>query len=158
MGWVHLKMRKAISLEIANQFIVFFQGRFKWTQILFVKIKNWGPVGKVSLTCGDIFYLQISFRMTLVTCSFTVSNKKCFRQQKEPIIFEISIPAKAMGSYRWQYFWNLQTTFPDKILFVNVNSARKTMLLSECQSLFVYLSMYFLTNCFATSEGKWRTR
>lgn len=61
-------------------------------------------MGKVSLTCGDIFYRQTSFRMTLVTCSFTVSNKKCFRQQKEPIIFEISIPAKAMGSYRWQYF------------------------------------------------------
>ena len=60
--------------------------------------------GKVSLTCGDIFYRQTSFRMTLVTCSFTVSNKKCCRQQKEPIIFEISIPAKAMGSYRWQYF------------------------------------------------------
>ena len=61
-------------------------------------------MGKVSLTCGDIFYRQTSFRMTLVTCSFTVSNKKCFRRLKEPIIFEISIPAKAMGSYRWQYF------------------------------------------------------
>lgn len=40
MGWVHLKIRKATSLEIANQFIIFFQGRFKWTQILFVKIKK----------------------------------------------------------------------------------------------------------------------
>ena len=61
-------------------------------------------MGKVSLTCGDISYRQTSFRMTSVTCSFTVSNKKCFRQQKEPIIFEMSIPAKAMGSCRWQYF------------------------------------------------------
>lgn len=32
-------------------------------------------MGKVSLTCGDIFYRQTSFRMTLVTCSFTVSKK-----------------------------------------------------------------------------------
>ena len=138
MGWVHLKMRKAISLEIANQFIIFFQGRFKWTQILFVKIKNWGPVGKVSLTCGDIFYRQTSFRMTLVTCSFTVSNKKCFRQQKEPIIFEISIPAKAMGSYRWQYFWNLQTTSPDKILFANVNFLAKNYVIEWVSLLFIY--------------------
>lgn len=145
MGWVHLKMRKAISLEIANQFIIFFQGRFKWTQILFVKIKNWGPVGKVSLTCGDIFYLQISFRMTLVTCSFTVSNKKCFRQQKEPIIFEISIPAKAMGSYRWQYFWNLQTTSPDKILFANVNFLAKNYVI-EWVSILICLFIHIFPN------------
>lgn len=39
-------MRKAISLEIANQFIIFFQGRFKWTQILFVKIKKLRARGK----------------------------------------------------------------------------------------------------------------
>lgn len=145
MGWVHLKMRKAISLEIANQFIIFFQGRFKWTQILFVKIKNWGPVGKVSLTCGDIFYRQTSFRMTLVTCSFTVSNKKCFRQQKEPIIFEISIPAKAMGSYRWQYFWNLQTTSPDKILFANVNFLAKNYVI-EWVSILICLFIHVFPN------------
>lgn len=145
MGWVHLKIRKATSLEIANQFIIFFQGRFKWTQILFVKIKNWGPVGKVSLTCGDIFYLQISFRMTLVTCSFTVSNKKCFRQQKEPIIFEISIPAKAMGSYRWQYFWNLQTTSPDKILFANVNFLAKNYVI-EWVSILICLFIHIFPN------------
>lgn len=145
MGWVHLKMRKAISLEIANQFIIFFQGRFKWRQILFVKIKNWGPVGKVSLTCGDIFYRQTSFRMTLVTCSFTVSNKKCFRQQKEPIIFEISIPAKAMGSYRWQYFWNLQTTSPDKILFANVNFLAKNYVI-EWVSILICLFIHVFPN------------
>ena len=145
MGWVHLKMRKAISLEIANQFIIFFQGRFKWTQILFVKIKNWGPVGKVSLTCGDIFYRQTSFRMTLVTCSFTMSNKKCFRQQKEPIIFEISIPAKAMGSYRWQYFWNLQTTSPDKILFANVNFLAKNYVI-EWVSILICLFIHVFPN------------
>ena len=145
MGWVHLKMRKAISLEIANQFIIFFQGRFKWTQILFVKIKNWGPVGKVSLTCGDIFYRQTSFRMTLVTCSFTVSNKKCFRQQKEPIIFEMSIPAKAMGSYRWQYFWNLQTTSPDKILFANVNFLAKNYVI-EWVSILICLFIHVFPN------------
>lgn len=145
MGWVHLKMRKAISLEIANQFIIFFQGRFKWMQILFVKIKNWGPVGKVSLTCGDIFYRQTSFRMTLVTCSFTVSNKKCFRQQKEPIIFEISIPAKAMGSYRWQYFWNLQTTSPDKILFANVNFLAKNYVI-EWVSILICLFIHVFPN------------
>ena len=145
MGWVHLKMRKAISLEIANQFIIFFQGRFKWTQILFVKIKNWGPVGKVSLTCGDIFYRQTSFRMTLVTCSFTVSNKKCFRQQKVPIIFEISIPAKAMGSYRWQYFWNLQTTSPDKILFANVNFLAKNYVI-EWVSILICLFIHVFPN------------
>ena len=145
MGWVHLKMRKAISLEIANQFIIFFQGRFKWTQILFVKIKNWGPVGKVSLTCGDIFYRQTSFRMTLVSCSFTVSNKKCFRQQKEPIIFEISIPAKAMGSYRWQYFWNLQTTSPDKILFANVNFLAKNYVI-EWVSILICLFIHVFPN------------
>lgn len=145
MGWVHLKMRKAISLEIANQFIIFFQGRFKWTQILFVKIKNWGPVGKVSLTCGDIFYRQTSFRMTLVTCSFTVSNKKCFRQQKEPIIFEISIPAKAMGSYRWQYFWNLQTTSPDKMLFANVNFLAKNYVI-EWVSILICLFIHVFPN------------
>ena len=145
MGWVHLKMRKAISLEIANQFIIFFQGRFKWTQILFVKIKNWGPVGKVSLTCGDIFYRQTSFRMTLVTCSFTVSNKKCFSQQKEPIIFEISIPAKAMGSYRWQYFWNLQTTSPDKILFANVNFLAKNYVI-EWVSILICLFIHVFPN------------
>lgn len=145
MGWVHLKMRKAISLEIANQFIIFFQGRFKWTQILFVKIKNWGPVGKVSLTCGDIFYRQTSFRMTLVTCSFTVSNKKCFRQQKVPIIFEISIPAKAMGSYRWQYFWNLQTTSPDKILFANVNFIAKNYVI-EWVSILICLFIHVFPN------------
>lgn len=145
MGWVHLKMRKAISLEIANQFIIFFQGRFKWTQILFVKIKNWGPVGKVSLTCGDIFYRQTSFRMTLVTCSFTVSNKKCFRQQKEPIIFKMSIPAKAMGSYRWQYFWNLQTTSPDKILFANVNFLAKNYVI-EWVSILICLFIHVFPN------------
>lgn len=145
MGWVHLKMRKAISLEIANQFIIFFQGRFKWMQILFVKIKNWGPVGKVSLTCGDIFYRQTSFRMTLVTCSFTVSNKKCFSQQKEPIIFEISIPAKAMGSYRWQYFWNLQTTSPDKILFANVNFLAKNYVI-EWVSILICLFIHVFPN------------
>lgn len=145
MGWVHLKIWKAISLEIANQFIIFFQGRFKWTQILFVKIKNWGPVGKVSLTCGDIFYRQTSFRMTLVTCSFTVSNKKCFRQQKEPIIFEISIPAKAMGSYRWQYFWNLQTTSPDKILFANVNFLAKNYVI-EWVSILICLFIHVFPN------------
>ena len=145
MGWVHLNMRKAISLEIANQFIIFFQGRFKWTQILFVKIKNWGLVGKVSLTCGDIFYRQTSFRMTLVTCSFTVSNKKCFRQQKEPIIFDISIPAKAMGSYRWQYFWNLQTTSPDKILFANVNFLAKNYVI-EWVSILICLFIHVLPN------------
>lgn len=145
MGWVHLKMRKAISLEIANQFIIFFQGRFKWTQILFVKIKNWGPVGKVSLTCGDIFYRQTSFRMTLVTCSFTVSNKKCFRQQKVPIIFEISIPAKAMGSYRWQYFWNLQTTSPNKILFANVNFLAKNYVI-EWVSILICLFIHVFPN------------
>ena len=145
MGWVHLKMRKAISLEIANQFIIFFQGRFKWTQILFVKIKSWGPVGKVSLTCGDIFYRQTSFRMTLVTCSFTVSNKKCFRQQKEPIIFEMSIPAKAMGSYRWQYFWNLQTTSPDKILFANVNFLAKNYVI-EWVSILICLFIHVFPN------------
>ena len=145
MGWVHLKMRKAISLEIANQFIIFFQGRFKWRQILFVKIKNWGPVGKVSLTCGDIFYRQTSFRMTLVTCSFTVSNKKCFRQQKEPIIFEMSIPAKAMGSYRWQYFWNLQTTSPDKILFANVNFLAKNYVI-EWVSILICLFIHVFPN------------
>ena len=145
MGWVHLKMRKAISLEIANQFIIFFQGRFKWTQILFVKIKNWGPVGKVSLTCGDIFYRQTSFRMTLVTCSFTVSNKKCFRQQKVPIIFEMSIPAKAMGSYRWQYFWNLQTTSPDKILFANVNFLAKNYVI-EWVSILICLFIHVFPN------------
>lgn len=145
MGWVHLKMRKAISLEIANQFSIFFQGRFKWTQILFVKIKNWGPVGKVSLTCGDIFYRQTSFRMTLVTCSFTVSNKKCFRQQKVPIIFEISIPAKAMGSYRWQYFWNLQTTSPDKILFANVNFLAKNYVI-EWVSILICLFIHVFPN------------
>ena len=145
MGWVHLKMRKAISLEIANQFIIFFQGRFKWTQILFVKIKNWGPVGKVSLTCGDIFYRQTSFRMTLVTCSFTVSNKKYFRQLKEPIIFEISIPAKAMGSYRWQYFWNLQTTSPDKILFANVNFLAKNYVI-EWVSILICLFIHVFPN------------
>lgn len=145
MGWVHLKMRKAISLEIANQFIIFFQGRFKWTQILFVKIKNWGLVGKVSLTCGDIFYRQTSFRMTLVTCSFTVSNKKCFRQQKEPIIFDISIPAKAMGSYRWQYFWNLQTTSPDKILFANVNFLAKNYVI-EWVSILICLFIHVFPN------------
>lgn len=145
MGWVHLKMRKAISLEIANQFIIFFQGRFKWTQILFVKIKNWGPVGKVSLTCGDIFYRQTSFRMTLVTCSFTVSNKKCFRQQKVPIIFEISIPAKAMGSYRWQYFWNLQTTSPDQILFANVNFLAKNYVI-EWVSILICLFIHVFPN------------
>lgn len=145
MGWVHLKMRKAISLEIANQFIIFFQGRFKWTQILFVKIKNWGPVGKVSLTCGDIFYRQTSFRMTLVTCSSTMSNKKCFRQQKEPIIFEISIPAKAMGSYRWQYFWNLQTTSPDKILFANVNFLAKNYVI-EWVSILICLFIHVFPN------------
>ena len=145
MGWVHLKMRKAISLEIANQFIIFFQGRFKWTQILFVKIKNWGPVGKVSLTCGDIFYRQTSFRMTLVTCSFTVSNKKCFRQQKEPIIFEMSIPAKAMGSYRWQYFWNLQTTSPDKMLFANVNFLAKNYVI-EWVSILICLFIHVFPN------------
>lgn len=145
MGWVHLKMRKAISLEIANQFIIFFQGRFKWMQILFVKIKNWGPVGKVSLTCGDIFYRQTSFRMTLVTCSFTVSNKKCFRQQKVPIIFEISIPAKAMGSYRWQYFWNLQTTSPDKILFANVNFLAKNYVI-EWVSILICLFIHVFPN------------
>lgn len=145
MGWVHLKIWKAISLEIANQFIIFFQGRFKWTQILFVKIKNWGPVGKVSLTCGDIFYRQTSFRMTLVTCSFTVSNKKCFRQQKEPIIFEMSIPAKAMGSYRWQYFWNLQTTSPDKILFANVNFIAKNYVI-EWVSILICLFIHVFPN------------
>lgn len=145
MGWVHLKMRKAISLEIANQFIIFFQGRFKWTQILFVKIKNWGPVGKVSLTCSDIFYRQTSFRMTLVTCSFTVSNKKCFRQQKVPIIFEISIPAKAMGSYRWQYFWNLQTTSPDQILFANVNFLAKNYVI-EWVSILICLFIHVFPN------------
>lgn len=145
MGWVHLKIWKAISLEIANQFIIFFQGRFKWTQILFVKIKNWGPVGKVSLTCGDIFYRQTSFRMTLVTCSFTVSNKKCFRQQKEPIIFEMSIPAKAMGSYRWQYFWNLQTTSPDKILFANVNFLAKNYVI-EWVSILICLFIHVFPN------------
>lgn len=145
MGWVHLKIWKAISLEIANQFIIFFQGRFKWRQILFVKIKNWGPVGKVSLTCGDIFYRQTSFRMTLVTCSFTVSNKKCFRQQKEPIIFEISIPAKAMGSYRWQYFWNLQTTSPDKILFANVNFLAKNYVI-EWVSILICLFIHVFPN------------
>ena len=145
MGWVHLKMRKAISLEIANQFIIFFQGRFKWTQILFVKIKNWGPVGKVSLTCSDIFYRQTSFRMTLVTCSFTVSNKKCFRQQKEPIIFEMSIPAKAMGSYRWQYFWNLQTTSPDQILFANVNFLAKNYVI-EWVSILICLFIHVFPN------------
>ena len=145
MGWVHLKIRKAISLEIANQFIIFFQGRFKWTQILFVKIKNWGPVEKVSLTCSDIFYRQTSFRMTLVTCSFTVSNKKCFRQQKEPIIFEISIPAKAMGSYRWQYFWNLQTTSPDKILFANVNFLAKNYVI-EWVSILICLFIHVFPN------------
>lgn len=145
MGWVHLKILKAISLEIANQFIIFFQGRFKWTQILFVKIKNWGPVGKVSLTCGDIFYRQTSFRMTLVTCSFTVSNKKCFRQQKVPIIFEISIPAKAMGSYRWQYFWNLQTTSPDKILFANVNFLAKNYVI-EWVSILICLFIHVFPN------------
>ena len=145
MGWVHLKIWKAISLEIANQFIIFFQGRFKWTQILFVKIKNWGPVGKVSLTCGDIFYRQTSFRMTLVTCSFTVSNKKCFRQQKVPIIFEISIPAKAMGSYRWQYFWNLQTTSPDKILFANVNFLAKNYVI-EWVSILICLFIHVFPN------------
>lgn len=145
MGWVHLKIWKAISFEIANQFIIFFQGRFKWTQILFVKIKNWGPVGKVSLTCGDIFYRQTSFRMTLVTCSFTVSNKKCFRQQKEPIIFEMSIPAKAMGSYRWQYFWNLQTTSPDKILFANVNFLAKNYVI-EWVSILICLFIHVFPN------------
>ena len=139
------KMRKAISLEIANQFIIFFQGRFKWTQILFVKIKNWGLVGKVSLTCGDIFYRQTSFRMTLVTCSFTVSNKKCFRQQKEPIIFEMSIPAKAMGSYRWQYFWNLQTTSPDKMLFANVNFLAKNYVI-EWVSILICLFIHVFPN------------
>lgn len=123
----------------------FFQGRFKWMQILFVKIKNWGPVGKVSLTCGDIFYRQTSFRMTLVTCSFTVSNKKCFRQQKEPIIFEISIPAKAMGSYRWQYFWNLQTTSPDKILFANVNFLAKNYVI-EWVSILICLFIHVFPN------------
>lgn len=145
MGWVHLKIWKAISLEIANQFIIFFQGRFKWTQILFVKIKNWGPVGKVSLTCSDIFYRQTSFRMTLVTCSFTVSNKKCFRQQKVPIIFEISIPAKAMGSYRWQYFWNLQTTSPDQILFANVNFLAKNYVI-EWVSILICLFIHVFPN------------
>lgn len=145
MGWVHLKIWKAISLEIANQFIIFFQGRFKWTQILFVKIKNRGPVGKVSLTCGDIFYRQTSFRMRLVSCSFTVSNKKCFRQQKEPIIFEMSIPAKAMGSYRWQYFWNLQTTSPDKILFANVNFLAKNYVI-EWVSILICLFIYVFPN------------
>ena len=153
MGWVHLKMRKAISLEIANQFIIFFQGRFKWTQILFVKIKNWGPVGKVSLTCGDIFYRQTSFRMTLVTCSFTVSNKKCFRQQKVPIIFEISIPAKAMGSYRWQYFWNLQTTSPDKILFANVNFLAKNYVIEWVSILICLFIHVFPSKLFCYIRG-----
>lgn len=153
MGWVHLKMRKAISLEIANQFIIFFQGRFKWTQILFVKIKNWGPVGKVSLTCGDIFYRQTSFRMTLVTCSFTVSNKKCFRQQKVPIIFEISIPAKAMGSYRWQYFWNLQTTSPDKILFANVNFLAKNYVIERVSILICLFIHVFPNKLFCYIRG-----
>lgn len=125
--------------------LVFFRGRFKWTQILFVKIKNWGPVGKVSLTCGDIFYRQTSFRMTLVTCSFTVSNKKCFRQQKEPIIFEMSIPAKAMGSYRWQYFWNLQTTSPDKMLFANVNFLAKNYVI-EWVSILICLFIHVFPN------------
>lgn len=151
MGWVHLKIRKATSLEIANQFIIFFQGRFKWTQILFVKIKKLRAHGK------SLFDMRWHF-LSPNLFPDDIGHMFIYSEQKEPIIFEMSIPAKAMGSCRWQYFWNLQTTFPDKILFVNVNSARKTMLLSECQSLFVYLSMYFLTNCFATSEGKWRTR
>lgn len=54
-------------------------------------------MGKVSLTCGNIFYRQTSFRMTFVTCSFTVSNKKCFRQQKRADYFRDVHTCKSDG-------------------------------------------------------------
>ena len=146
MGWVHLKIRKAISLEIANQFIIFFQGRFKWTQILFVKIKKIeGPWEKSLWHAVTFFIAKPLSGWHLPHVHLQWVTKSVSGSKKEPIIFEMSIPAKAMGSYRWQYFWNLQTTSPDKILFANVNFLAKNYVI-EWVSILICLFIHVFPN------------